>query len=70
MAWDRGCLLGARDQSIPDGKLVIEDSDCSRRKVPNFDDGAKGLLQSIFYRRQPVFSMTVDYKHKTHVKLR
>ena len=52
------------------GKLVIEDDDGSWSEVPGSDEGAKGLLQSLLYRRQPVFSMTVDYKHKTHVEPR
>ena len=52
------------------GKLVVEDGDGSRRKVPGSDEGAKGFSQGILYRRQPVFSMTVDYKHKTHVEPR
>lgn len=48
MGRERGGLLGARDQSMLDGKLVIEDDDRFRIESPGSDGRAKSVSQSIF----------------------
>ena len=51
-----------QDEMSFQGKLLVEDGDGNRSKAPDSDEGAKRLLQGLLYWRQPVFSMTVDYK--------